>query len=107
MEVIKAFMKTKENGKNIYKMLNAWLRNFRSILVFMKKEIKDTKRERPEGKYFEISGAVFKSISMNNKGPSHTSRGRTFFFFAFAKKWPDNLKFDSLSLTRISCNKLW
>ena len=46
MEVIKAFMKTKENGKNIYKMLNAWLRNFRSILVFMKKEIKDTKRER-------------------------------------------------------------
>ena len=48
MEVIKAFMKTKENGENIYKMLNAWLRNCRSILAFMKKEIKDTKRDRKE-----------------------------------------------------------
>ena len=36
-------------------MLNAWLRNCRSSLVFMKKEIKDTKRERPEGKYLESS----------------------------------------------------
>ena len=45
VEVIKAFMKTKENGENIYKMVNAWLRNCRSILAFMKKEIKDTKRE--------------------------------------------------------------
>ena len=50
MEVIKAFMKTKENGENIYKMLNAWLKNSRSILAFMKKEIKDTKGERPKGK---------------------------------------------------------
>ena len=40
-EVIKVFMKTKENGENIYKMLNAWLRNCRSILVFMKMGIKD------------------------------------------------------------------
>ena len=38
-------MKTKENEENMYKMLNAWLRNYRSILAFMKKEIKDTKRE--------------------------------------------------------------
>ena len=45
MEVIKAFMKTKENGGNIYKMLNAWLKNYKSVLAFMKKEIKDTKRE--------------------------------------------------------------
>ena len=45
MEVVKAFMKTRENEENIYKMLNAWLRNCRSILTFMKKEIKDTKRE--------------------------------------------------------------
>ena len=45
MEVIKAFMKTKENGKKIYKILNAWLKNSRSILAFMKKEIKDTKGE--------------------------------------------------------------
>ena len=44
-EVLKVFMKTKENGEKIYKMVNAWLRNCRSILAFMKKEIKDTKRE--------------------------------------------------------------
>ena len=41
----KAFMKTKENGENIYKMLNAWLRNCRGNLAFMKTEIKHTKRE--------------------------------------------------------------
>ena len=41
VEVIKAFMKTKENGENICKMPNASLRNCRSILAFMKKEIKD------------------------------------------------------------------
>ena len=45
MEVVKTFMKTKENGENIYKMLNTWLRNCRSILVFMEKEIKYTQRE--------------------------------------------------------------
>ena len=45
MEVIKAFMRKKGNRENIYKMLNTWLRNCRSILAFMKKEIKDTKRE--------------------------------------------------------------
>ena len=45
MEVIKAIMETIENGENIYKMLNAWLGNCRSILAFMKKEIKYTKRE--------------------------------------------------------------
>ena len=53
MEVIKAFRKTKENGENIYKMLNAWLKNSRSILAFMKKEIKDTRREGPEEKCLE------------------------------------------------------
>ena len=48
---------TKKNGENIYKILKAWLRNCRSIPDFMKKEIKDTKRERerPEGKYLESS----------------------------------------------------
>ena len=44
MKVIKASMKTKENGENIYKIMNAWVRNCRTILVFMKNEIKDTKR---------------------------------------------------------------
>ena len=42
MEVVKAFMVTKENGENMYKILNAWLR-FQKY--FMKKKIKDTKRE--------------------------------------------------------------
>ena len=45
MKVIKAFMKTKENGGNIYKMMNVWLSNCRSIFAFIKTEIKDTKRE--------------------------------------------------------------
>ena len=80
-------MKTKENGENIYKMLNAWLKNFRSILAFMKKKIKDTERERPEGKRLGNSWTVFNSIFMNNKGPSHTLKGRTFFFITFAKKF--------------------
>ena len=31
---VKKLMKTRENGENIYKMPNAWLRNCRSILVF-------------------------------------------------------------------------
>ena len=52
----------------------------------MKKEIKDTKRERPEGKYLESSWAVFNSIFMNNKEPSQTLKGRTIFFITFAKK---------------------
>ena len=39
-------MKTKENGENRYKMLNAWLRNCRGNLAFMKKEIKHTERDR-------------------------------------------------------------
>ena len=55
VEVIKAFMETKENGESIYKMLNAWLRDSRSILAFMKKKIKDIKRERPKGKCLESS----------------------------------------------------
>ena len=29
--------KTKENGANMYKMMNAWLKNCRSVLVFMKR----------------------------------------------------------------------
>ena len=40
-------MKTKENFENIYKIMNAWLRNCRTILAFMEK---DTKRERETGK---------------------------------------------------------
>ena len=53
----------------------------------MKKEIKDTKRERPEGKCLENSWAVFNRIFIKNNGPSHSLKGRTFFFITFAKKF--------------------
>ena len=68
-------------------MLNDWLRNCKSILAFMKKEIKDTKSERSEGKCLESSWAVFNSIFMNNEGPRHTLKDRTFFFITFAKRF--------------------
>ena len=75
VEVVKAFMKRKQNGEDIYKMLNVWLRNCRSIPAFMKKEIEYTKRERETGgKMLEdevTKLALFNSIFMNNKGPSH------------------------------------
>ena len=54
-------------------------------------KIKDTKRERererPEGKCLEGSWAGFNSIFMNNKGPSHTLKGRAFFFTTFTRKF--------------------
>ena len=80
-------MKTKGNGENLCKMLNAWPRNCRSILAFMKKGIKDTKRERPEGNCLESSWAVFNGIFMSNKGPSHTLKGCYIFFITFAKNF--------------------
>ena len=89
-------MKTKENGENIYKFLNAWLRNCRSIFAFMKKEIKDTKGDRPEGKYLESSWAVFNSILVNIKGPSHTLKGRRFFFITFAGKFIIQITWNSI-----------
>ena len=49
MELIKAFMKAKENEENIYKVLKAWLRNRRSIIAFMKKGDKGYKeRDRKQ-----------------------------------------------------------
>ena len=78
-EVIKVFMKTKENGENIYKMLNVWLRNCRSIFAFMKMGIKDTKRET-ERKMHREQLSLFNSTFMNNKEPNHTLKCRTFFF---------------------------
>ena len=57
----------KENGENIYKKLNAWLKNCRSFLAFIKKEIKY-------------------SIFMNIKKTNHTLECRTFFVITFAKK---------------------
>ena len=69
------------------KMLNAGLRNCISILAFMKKEIKDTNRKKPERKCLESSWAVFNSIFMSNKGPSQQLKDHTFFFITFAKKF--------------------
>ena len=79
------FYENERKWEKIYKMLNPWLRTCRSGLVFVKKEIKDTKREIAE-KYLENSWAVFNSIFMNNKGPSHTLKVHLFFFITFAKK---------------------
>ena len=58
VEVIKAFMKTKKNGENIYRTVNAWLRNCRSILAFIKREINDTKREREREREREIGRKI-------------------------------------------------
>ena len=70
-------------------MLNAWLRNCGSILAFMKKEIKYTRRETGR-KMLGKQGAVEQFLIvcfMNNKIPSHTLKGRTFFAITFAKKF--------------------
>ena len=34
---VEAFLKTKENGENMYKMMNAWLMSCRGVLAFSKK----------------------------------------------------------------------
>ena len=77
-------------------MLNAWLRNCRSILAFMKKEIKDTKRERLEGKCLKCIWAVFNSIFTNNERSSHNLKDRTFFFIIFAKKFIIQITWNSV-----------
>ena len=56
-EFIKVFMKTKENGENIYKMLIAWLRDCRSTLAFRgNKEYK--KRDRKENAWRAVEQFV-------------------------------------------------
>ena len=82
--------------EKIYKILNAWLRNSRSILPFMEKEIKDAKGERPEIKCWESNSAVFNSIFMNSKGPSHILKGHTFFFITFTKKFIIQITWNSI-----------
>ena len=89
-------MKTKENGENIYKMLNVWLRNCRCILAFMKKEINDTNRERPERKYLESIWATLNGIFMNNKGPCHILKGRTFFFITVTKTFIKQITWNTI-----------
>ena len=44
VEVIKAVTNTKENGKNIYEMMNASLKNYRSIPA-LNKEYKEKDRD--------------------------------------------------------------
>ena len=81
MEVIKAFMKTKENVKNIYKMMNA-----KELQKFCFLYDQGNKGYKKSGKKcLENSGAVFNSIFLINKGPSHTLKGLTFFFTTFSK----------------------
>ena len=47
-------MKTKKNGGNIYKILNAWLRNCKSILAFRRsKEYKE--RDRKENAWNAVA----------------------------------------------------
>ena len=65
-------------------MVNAWLSNCRSILAFMKKIIKDAKREREREKEEMAWGTVEQFLQLKVY-----------------------LKYDSLSLTCIFCNKLW
>ena len=47
-KLLKHLEKWKNMGENIYKMLNAWPSNCRSILSFLKKQIKDIKRDQKE-----------------------------------------------------------
>ena len=86
-KLLKHLWKRKKMGENIRKMLNAWLRNCRSILAFMKKEKKRIQRDRPEGKCLESSWAVSNSIFINNKKASHILKCSTFFFINFAEKF--------------------
>ena len=55
-------MKTKENGRNIYKMLKAWLRNCRSILAFRgNKGYKERDRKDNAWRAVELFLIVFSS----------------------------------------------
>ena len=87
-----AFMKTKENGGgggNIYKMLNVWLRNCSSILAFMKKEIKNTKRETRR----EMLGEQFLIVLL---WTISDRKDRTFFFITFAKRFIIQLTWNTI-----------
>ena len=85
MEVIKTFIKTKENGENIYKMLNVWLRSYRSILCLYEKGNKGyNERDRKVNVWRAVEQFLIVFL-LTNKGESHTLKGRTFLFFTFAK----------------------
>ena len=79
---VKKRMKTKENGRNIYKMVNAWLRNCRSILAFRR-----NKGYKERGRKDNAWRAVFNSIFINNNGPSHTLKSCPFFLLLSLKSW--------------------
>ena len=73
----------KENGRNICKMLNAWLRSCRSILAFRRnKGYKERDRKEDAWRVVEQFLIV---LFIKNKGPSHTLKGPTFFFITFTK----------------------
>ena len=88
-------MKTKENGGNIYKMMNVWLSNCRIIFAFIKTEIKDIKREtgtKMLGEQLTSFNTINTiNIFINHQRPSHTLKGRTFFFAFSLKSWLNKL----------------
>ena len=65
MEVIKAFMKTKENGGKHIEDAERLAEELQKYPCLYEKGNKGYK-ERPEGKCLESSWAVFNSIFMNN-----------------------------------------
>ena len=80
--LLKHLWKRKKMGKTYTRW---WmLRRCRSFVSFTIKEIKDTKKESGK-KCLENSWAVFNSVFLINKGPSHTLKGLTFFFTTFSK----------------------
>ena len=87
-------MKTKKNGRNIYKMLNAWLRNCRRILAFRgNKRYKGRDWKNNAWRAVEQFLIVF---FINNERPSHILKGHTFFFITFVKKF----------IIQITCNAI-
>ena len=80
VEVIKAVTNTKENGKNIYEMMNASLKNYRSILA-LNKEYKEKDRDENAWRTVEQFLIVFLWTKRDQ------AIGRTFFFASFAKNF--------------------
>ena len=82
-------MKTKENGENIYKMLNAWLRNYRSILAFRgNKGYKE--RDGKENTWRAVEQFLIVFLS------TMTLKGRAFFFITFAKKFITQITWNAI-----------
>ena len=97
-KLLKHLWKRKKMGKTYTRCWTlGWTIPEVSLLLWRKnKGYKERERERPEGKCLENSSAVFNSIFMNNKGPSHTLKGHTFFFISFTKKFIIQITWNSI-----------